>query len=169
MDHQELIDKSSGHISHLFDQTWLAWYPPPKKVIFDNRSEFKKDFVPLLKDWLIKPTCTTIKNPQSNSPVERIHQVLHHMFTTKNLREQTFNYIDPFGQTLSSVAWAIRALYNSVTDATPAQLVFGRDMLFNISSLVNWKAISTSRQQSVDKANLCENRKRVDYDYQVGQ
>ena len=47
--------------------------------------------------------------------------------------------------------------------------VFGRDMLFNISSLVNWKAISTSRQQSVDKANLCENRKRVDYYYQVGQ
>ena len=163
------IDKSSARISRLFDQVWLSRYPRPRKVVFDNGSEFKKDFVPLLKDWSIKPKITTIKNPQSNSPVERIHQVIRHMFTTKNLREQTFDYIDPFGHILSSVAWAIRASYNSATDATPAQLVFGRDMLFNISTLVNWKALAVKKQKSVDKANLRENRNRVDYDYQVGQ
>ena len=89
------IDKSSARISRLFDQFWLARYPRPKKILFDNGSEFKKDFVPILRDWSIKPQCTTIKNPQSNSPVERIHQVLRHMFLTKNLRVQTFNYIDP--------------------------------------------------------------------------
>ena len=70
------IDKSSARISRLFDQVWLSRYPRPKKVIFDNGSEFKKDFVPLLKEFSIKPKCTTIKNPQFNSPVERIHQVL---------------------------------------------------------------------------------------------
>ena len=166
---RETVDKTSARISRLFDQTWLSRYPRPRRVIFDNGSEFKKDFVPLLKDWSIKPKTTTIKNPQSNSPVERIHQVLHHMFTTKNLRKQTFDYIDPFGQILASIAWAVRASYNSATDATPAQLVFGRDMLFNISAIVNWKSISTTRQKSVDKANLRENRSRVDYDYQVGQ
>ena len=123
----------------------------------------------MLRDWSIKPKTTTIKNPQSNSPVERIHQVIHHMFTTKNLKEQTFDYIDPFGQILSSVAWAIRASYNSATDATPAQLVFSRDMLFNISTLVNWKALALNKQKSVDRANLRENCGRVDYDYQVGQ
>ena len=67
------------------------------------------------------------------------------------------------------MAWAIRASQNSSTDATPAQLVFGQDMLFNLSTLVNWEAIVPGRQQSVDKANLRENRNRVDYDYQVGQ
>ena len=76
------------------------------------------------------------------------------MFTTKNLKEQTFDYIDPFGQILSSVAWAIRVSNNSATDATPAQLVFGRDMLFNNSTLVNWKALTVSKQKSVDKTNL---------------
>ena len=91
------------------------------------------------------------------------------MFTTKNLKEQTFDYIDPFGQILSSVAWAIRASYNSATDATLAQLIFGRDMLFNISTLVNWKALTLNKQKSVDRAKLRENRGRVDYDYQVGQ
>ncbi len=166
---RETVDKTSARISRLFDQVWLSRYPRPRRVIFDNGSEFKKDFVPLLKDWSIKPKATTIKNPQSNSPVERIHQVIHHMFTTKNLSEQTFDYIDPFGHILASIAWAVQASYNSATDATPAQLVFGRDMLFNLSTLVNWKAIAINKQKSVDKANLRENRNRIDYDYQVGQ
>ena len=138
-------------------------------MVFDNGSEFKKDFVPLLKDWSIKPKCTTIKNPTANSPVERIHQVIRHMFLTKNFKEQIFDYIDPFGSILASVAWAIRASYNSATQATPAQLVFGRDMMFNISSLVNWKDLSIRKQKLVDQANLRENNKRIDFDYEVGQ
>ena len=89
------------------------------------------------------------------------------MFLTKNFRK--FDNIDPFGSILASVAWAIRASYNSTTQATPAQLVFGRDMMFNISSLVNWKDLSLRKQHLVDKANLQENNKRVDFDYEIGQ
>ena len=152
----------------MFDQTWLTRYPRPTKVIFDNGSEFKKDFVPLLKDWAIKPVCTTIKNPQANSPIERIHQVLRNMLLTKNLPEETFDYLDPFGHILASVAWAVRASYNSSTDATPAQLVFGRDMMFNLQTLVDWKELSLKKQQTTDVANLRENKNRIDYDYQIG-
>ena len=166
---QSSIDKSSARISRLFNQTWLSRYPRPSKVVFDNGSEFKKDFVPLLKDWSIKPKCTTIKNPTANSPVERIHQVIRHMFLTKIFKETIFDNIDPFGSILASVAWAIRASYNITTQATPAQLVFGRDMMFNISSLVNWKELSIRKQHLVDKANLRENNKRIDYDYKIGQ
>ena len=166
---QDKIDKTSARISQLFNQTWIQRYPRPNKVIFDNGSEFKKDFVPLLKDFAIKPKCTTIKNPQSNSPVERIHQVLRHMFLTKNLKNQVFDYIDPFGELLASVAWAIRASYNSTTNATPAQLVFGRDMIFNLQTMVDWKALSIRKQKLVDAANLRENQNRIDFDYQNGQ
>ena len=139
----------------------------PKKVVFDNGSEFKKDFVPLLKEFSIKPKCTTIKNPKSNSPVERIHQVLRYMLLTKNLADDTLDYINPFGSILASVAWAVRSSYNNTTDATPAQLVFGRDMMFNLSTLVNWKELSIRKQALVDKNTLRENRKRIDYDYQI--
>ena len=126
--------------------------------------------MPLLKDWAIKPKCTTVKNPQSNSPVERIHQVLKNMFLTKKLKEQILDYIDPFfGEILASIAWAVRASYNSATDATPAQLVFSRDMLFNLKALINWKELSIKKQKLVDKANLRENKNRIDYDYTVGQ
>ena len=42
-------------------------------------------------------------------------------------------------------------------------------MMFNISSLVNWKELSIRKQHLVDKANLRENNKRIDYDYKIGQ
>jgi len=75
-DTQEVIDKTSARISQLFNNTWLARYPRPREIIYDNGSEFKRHFDILLKDFAIKPKCTTIKNPQSNSPIERNHQML---------------------------------------------------------------------------------------------
>jgi hypothetical protein len=40
---QEYIDKTSARISQLFNNTWLSRYPRPKRVVFDNGSEFKRD------------------------------------------------------------------------------------------------------------------------------
>ena len=91
------------------------------------------------------------------------------MFLMKNFKETIFDNLNSFGAIFALVAWAIRSSYNSSTQATPAQLVFGRDMMFNISSLVNWKTLSLKKQNLVDKANLRENTKRVDYNYGIGQ
>ena len=79
-----MFDKSSVRISRLFEQMWLSRYPRPRKVIFNNGSKFKKDFMPLLEDLSIRPEITTITIPQSNSPIERIHLVMRHMLSTKN-------------------------------------------------------------------------------------
>ena len=89
------------------------------------------------------------------------------MLLTKNLSEETLDYIDPFGSILASVAWTVRSSYNSATDATPAQLVFGRDMIFNISTFVNWKDLSLQKKMIIHKSNLQERKERVDHDYQV--
>ena len=40
-------------------------------------------------------------------------------------------------------------------------------MMFNLSTLINWKELSLRKQKLVDKANLDENKKRLDYDYQI--
>ena len=53
--------------------------------MFDNLSEFKRDFTPLLKYFDIKPVLTKIKNPQANAPVEWVHQVILNMLVTKDL------------------------------------------------------------------------------------
>ena len=55
-----IIDQSSSIISQIFNEVWLSRYPRPRKVIFNNGSEFKKNFILLLKDFDVKPTCTAI-------------------------------------------------------------------------------------------------------------
>ena len=57
------VDQSSARIWQLFSQTWLSRYPRPQRVHFDNGSEFKKHFTPLLKDFGIKPKPTSINPP----------------------------------------------------------------------------------------------------------
>ena len=70
----EIPDKTSARISQIFNNTWLSHYPRLRKIIFDNGNEFKKDLLLLLsRDFSIKPSPTTIKNPQANSILERVH------------------------------------------------------------------------------------------------
>jgi hypothetical protein len=42
-------------------------------------------------------------------------------------------------------------------------------MIFNLKTLINWKALSECKQKLVDRANLRENRNWIDYDYTIGQ
>jgi hypothetical protein len=165
---KEFIDKSSARVSLLFNNTWLSRYPRPIEVVYDNGSEFKKDFQPLIEDFDIKPKCITMENPQANAPVERVHQVIQNMIRTKDLSNRVFDYIDPWGEIISSIAWAICASYHSILGATPAQLVFGRDMIFNIKTIVDWKTITTRKQKQILKDNERENKGRIDHQYSVG-
>ena len=43
----EIPYKSRARINQVFNSTWLAHYHCPQKVIFDNGSEFKEDFLPI--------------------------------------------------------------------------------------------------------------------------
>ena len=69
----EYIDKSSDRVKHFLNDKWLCRYLRPRKVVFENISEFKRDFSPLLRDFNMKPVLTSVKNPQSNAPVELVH------------------------------------------------------------------------------------------------
>ena len=64
--------------------------------MFDNWSDFKLDFYPLLKDFDIEPVLTTIKTPQYSAPVERLHQVILNIIVTKDIFNKVFEYIDPW-------------------------------------------------------------------------
>ena len=150
----EYIDKSSDRVCHLFNNTWLIRYLRPLKVVFDNGSELKQDFTPLQKYLDIKPILTTIKNPQANSPVERVHQVILNILVTKDLDKKVFDHIDPSGENLTSIEWSIRAYYHCTIMTTPGQAVFVRDMIFNLASVVDWRVITAVKQQQVDIYNV---------------
>ncbi len=73
--------------------------------------------------------------------------------------------IDTF---IDNAAWAIRSTYHTVLKASPGAAIFGRDMLFDIPFVADWKQIVEYRQSQTDRSNTCENYKRVDHDYKVG-
>ena len=65
---------------------------------------------------------------------------------------------DPFGDILARIGWAICSTYHTTLQATPGQLVFGRDMLFSISFTADWHQIYNSRQKIINKKNCVKIR-----------
>ena len=106
------------------------------KSVFDNGSEFKRDFTTLLKNFDIKPILTSVKIPQANDLLEQVHQLMLNIPVIKDSDNNVFDHIYPWGETLAYIAWAIRASYYRTIMITPGQAVFGRDMLFNLASVV---------------------------------
>ena len=45
--------------------------------------------------------------------------------------------------------------------ATPVQAVSGRDILFNLASVVDWKFVNAAKERQVDIDDVRENAKRV--------
>ena len=69
--------------------------------------------------------------------MERVHQIILNILLTKAFDKNIFNYIYPWGETLVSITWEIRASYHRTIMATPDQALFGRKMLFNIASVLD--------------------------------
>ena len=74
-----IIDKSLACIAPLFNKPWLSCYPRAVSIIYYNGSKFKLFFENLCKSFQLKHKPTTIKNPQANAILERIHQVVTNM------------------------------------------------------------------------------------------
>ena len=136
-----------------FDDTWLQRYPRPQYVGCDGGSEFKSVFAEMCHNYELKEKPTSGYNPQSNGVVERVHQVLNDMLRTFELEHKKLNSKEPWKQFLAAAAFAIRATYHTTLQATPAQLVYGRDMLLPIKFNANWAQIKMRRQQEIARNN----------------
>jgi hypothetical protein len=82
---EEIFDKTSEHIAWLVNKMWLSRYPRCHYIVYNNGSEFKLNFIFLCVTYGIKRKPTTIKNPQVNAILERLHQVLAQMLRTSEL------------------------------------------------------------------------------------
>ena len=63
---------------------------------------------------------------------------------------------------------AIHSTYHPVLKASPGAAILGRDMLFDVPFVADWKQIGDYRQSQTKRSNKRENKKHVDYDYKVG-
>jgi transposase InsO family protein len=162
-------DKTSETVSFLFDYQWLSRFPRPLECIHDNGSEFISiEFQELLQSYGIASRVTTVRNPQANSIVERVHQVLANMLRTSNLQDNPLDTTRKIQQTLRIVQWAVNTTYHTTLQASPAQLVFGRDMIMPTTYLANWAAIQARKQNRSLRDNRRENNYRIPHEYRVG-
>jgi hypothetical protein len=88
----------------------------------------------------IKAKPAICHNPQANAIIEQVHKVVNDMLRSFELENNHENLEEdnPFDYFLQSTAWAIRSTYHTTLQATPYQLVFGRDMIHNIAFRANW-------------------------------
>jgi hypothetical protein len=105
---------------------------------------------------------TTI-HAQADAIIERVHKVVNDMLRSfdlennhENLEEQGDN---PFDYFLQSTAWSIRTRLQ----ATPCQLVFGREMIHNIAFRANWDQIQKRKQDIINKSNQKKTRITVEF------
>ena len=163
-------DKRSITVANIAEQEWFARYPWPTQVTFDRGSEFiGKDFQDMIKkDYGITAKPITVRNPQANAIVERVHQVIGNIIRTFELEDNYLDEDDPWKGILSATAFAVRSTYHTTLQKSPGQLVFGRDMILNIQHQANWEMIKQRKQQIIEKNNLQENAKRIPHNYKVG-
>ena len=52
--------------------------------------------------------------------------------------------------------------------APTGQAFFGRDVLFNLASVLYWRVVTAENQRQVDIDNVIENSRQVTHDYKIG-
>ena len=161
--------KSADRIANIVEQTWLTRYPRPQKVILDRGKEFLAEFAEMMRvEYGIKRKPITVRNPQANSIIERIHQTIGNMIRTFRVNETYMDSDDPWSGLLSAVAFATRATIHTTLQATPMQLVFGRDAILNVLHDANWRYMLQRKKKLIHQNNQRENAKRQDWSYHVG-
>jgi transposase InsO family protein len=118
-------DKRSITVANIVEQEWFSRYPWPTQVTYDRGSEFiGHDFRDMLvNDYGIKRKPITVRNPQANAIVERVHQVIGNIIHTFELQDNYLDEEDPLKGILSATAFAVRATYHTTLQKSPGQLV----------------------------------------------
>ena len=93
-----------------------------------------------------------------------MHQVILNMLVTKYLDTRVYAHIYPRGETLVSIVWDLRASYQHTIMDTPVQDDFGRYMIFNLASVVDWRVITAAKQRQPEVDNVRENVRQVTHD-----
>ena len=108
--------------------------------MFDHGTEFMAEFAKMChNDYGLKRKPLTIRNPESNAIIKRIHQTIRNIIHTFYVSIIVNN--DPWSGILAATIFAICATYHTTLQASPMQLLFGRDAILNIKHVADWEHI----------------------------
>ena len=100
-------------------------------------------------------------NIRKNSPSHcgpRTHVWLTNIYLDKD---------DPWSGILAATDFSVRSTYHTFLQATPRQLDFGRDMIFNTPCVAYWKSIRLHKQKMTDKNNPLEHKNHKPHIYSI--
>ena len=99
-------DKRSITVANIAKQEWFSRYLWPSQITYDQGSEFiGHEFQDMIvNDYGIKRKPITVRNPQANAIVERIHQVIGNIIRTFELQTNYLDEDDPWKGILSATA-----------------------------------------------------------------
>ncbi len=129
-------------------------------------------FQQLLELLNIKSIPTTNKNPQSNAICEKMHQTVTSVLKTLLLAQPPQTHCQAemiVNDALATAMHAISSMVSITLQPIPGGLAFSWDMILNIPLLAYWHNILTQREQLVNDALLCANKKHNNFDYQIGK
>ena len=165
----EIPNKQPETIANLVELVWLTRYPRPDQVIMDRGKEFMTEFSRMMvEDYGIQKKPTTVRNPQANAILERVNQTVGNIIRTFQMKDREIDYDDPWSGVLAATMYAVRSTYHTTLQATPMQVVFGRDALLNIKVEADWNLIRNRKQELINKNNIKENKSRIKYEYKEG-
>ena len=95
--------------------------------------------------------------------MERAHQTIGNILRTFQLNNHELK--DAWDGILSAVIFAMRSTVHTTLQATPMQLVFGRDAIMNLTFNANWQLIKQRKQMLINQNNAKENSKRIPHQY----
>lgn len=154
------------------ENTWLARYPKPLRIVSDQGPEFSLEFTEMCDENGCRHVTSTSRNPQGNSLIERIHQTIGQVLRTVVAAKDPKSVAEGeqvVEETLATAMHACRCACSSSLDYnSPGALAFGRDMFLDIPLIADIIAIRNNRQLLVDRRLLRENAKRIRHDYAVG-
>jgi hypothetical protein len=93
--------------------------------MYNNGSNFKLHFHSLCDTYGIKRKPTSVKNPQVNAILERIHAVIVNMLRKSELNMAETVEASGIDIFLSEAVWAICSTYHTVLKASPGAAICG--------------------------------------------
>jgi hypothetical protein len=164
---KQIPNKTAAEVADICESTWFTRCPLPQRITLDRGTEFMAEFAKMVReDYGVKIKPITTRNPQANAIIERVHQTIGNIIRTFDV--QLIDEEDPWNGILSATMFAVRATYHTTLQASPMQLVFGRDAILNVKHISNWEHIRQRKQTRINENNKRENRNRRDHAYSVG-
>ena len=112
---KQYIDKKAMTIANLVETMWLVRYPWPVEITYDRGGEFlnhrfKNSSIEY--EYSVKTNPTFPGDPQENTIIERINQVLGNLVSTYNLQKTYADNADPWMGIIAEEAFVVRSTYH---------------------------------------------------------